>query len=420
MSSSSSPAPTPSAKGVRAFCRAFDSINHGALWSWLHHIGVSSKIIYIVKFLYEHASLQVRSEGKLSAETEITEGVRQGESLRPLLFILFINDIDLYLRGKGHYDPSIDSNNDLLTLLFADDLLILTGSQIHLHHILHDLEDYSNSKYLKVNVSKTKTNVVFRRAGLISRIQGFPLERAGESVETVSSYTYLGIPFSTAALGWLPAKSAIKKAKVAVGSVLGLLSRATSDSWYATLNLFDSIVVSTLLYAAPAWALQYIEDIELIQSNFYKRLLLLPSNTPSYVLRREVGSTRLGYLVVKLILRWYIKVLKMEDHRLPKVCLCRLMDLAVPVLSQGALGDVQRHTINYNPVLQLARVLTATNIDFNCTSKDFVYWESEEVRVLLSLKEFYLDADIAACNASSFCQMNLPCTRQLEPAAASF
>lgn len=53
------------------------------------------------------------------------EGVLQGESLSPLLFSLFINDIVDYFKQNGVSGVNIDGMNDVLLLLYADDLVIL-------------------------------------------------------------------------------------------------------------------------------------------------------------------------------------------------------------------------------------------------------------------------------------------------------
>lgn len=70
------------------FKRAFGSIPHHKLWPNLLSLGLSSKIIRIIKSLYDTAFVQVRVGGLLTDPHPVTSGVLQGESLSPLLFIL--------------------------------------------------------------------------------------------------------------------------------------------------------------------------------------------------------------------------------------------------------------------------------------------------------------------------------------------
>lgn len=114
------------------FKRAFDSINHDKLWMKLLGMGISAKIIRTLKNLYDQANLQVRTGDGLSEATDITEGVLQVEILSPLLFILFIADIEVFFRDRGAIGVNLDGLNDLLLMLYADDLAILAYSPIDL------------------------------------------------------------------------------------------------------------------------------------------------------------------------------------------------------------------------------------------------------------------------------------------------
>ena len=48
----------------------------------------------IIKHMYEEATASVKHQGILSEKFKCCLGVRQGESIPPFLFILFLNDLD--------------------------------------------------------------------------------------------------------------------------------------------------------------------------------------------------------------------------------------------------------------------------------------------------------------------------------------
>ncbi|CAG5073426.1 Similar to X-element\ORF2: Probable RNA-directed DNA polymerase from transposon X-element (Drosophila melanogaster) [Cotesia congregata] len=75
------------------FRRAFDSVPHDKLWTKLMNLGLSSKLINILKILYDNAQMKVRVNGQLSEQANVTLGVLQGEVLSPILFILYLSDI---------------------------------------------------------------------------------------------------------------------------------------------------------------------------------------------------------------------------------------------------------------------------------------------------------------------------------------
>lgn len=79
--------------------------------------------------------------------------------------------------------------------------------------------------------------------------------------------------------------------------------------WQPILKLFNSLVTSTLfMFAIQVWGLRFLEEIENIQTRFYKRLLLDPKNTTSYAIRLEVGAVKLASRVFKLSLNLIEKI----------------------------------------------------------------------------------------------------------------
>lgn len=138
------------------FRRAFDSINHQLLWMKLHNLGVSAKLVRLLRKMYSFATFKVQSNGITSKEFEVGEGVLQGEILSPLLFILFISDLEEFFRNNGCLGINIDGRNDILSLLYADDLALLAYSKADLQKILNLLMQYCQANKLTVNANKTK------------------------------------------------------------------------------------------------------------------------------------------------------------------------------------------------------------------------------------------------------------------------
>ena len=93
-----------------------------------------------------------------------------------------------------------------------------------------------------------------------------------------------------------------------------------ADRFPGITKLFDSIVTATLLYGAPVWALRYTEDIEVIQTEFFKRVFSLPKSTINAAVRQEFSLAYLENKLLKLTIGWIINILKMSDNRLRKKC----------------------------------------------------------------------------------------------------
>ena len=205
--------------------------------------------------------------------------------------------------------------------MLADDNVTLAESRPLLQRKINALARYFEINDLTVNLGKTKV-MIFRRGGRIADDETFTY--LGQPVEIVNTYTYLGIVVSYTGLFWQACNDRLSKARVALTSALSTCKSANIYSWDARTKLFDSIVVNCLLYAAPIWSLCYLDDIEIIQSNFLKRSLCLPISTTNYVLRCETGRVPLKCFVFSNLLVFWLKILKMSNNRLVRICYDRL------------------------------------------------------------------------------------------------
>ena len=76
------------------FTKAFDYVVRENLWYKLIKLGLRGKILNIIKSMYRSVKSRVKSCNKLGNEFYCKLCVRQGECLSPLLFSMFLNDIE--------------------------------------------------------------------------------------------------------------------------------------------------------------------------------------------------------------------------------------------------------------------------------------------------------------------------------------
>lgn len=109
------------------FKRAFDSVNQEKLWQKLFsRLRVSASFLRVLIDFYNKAKLSVRTNDGLTEPVEITEGVLQGETLCPILFSLFLSDLEEFFRERGARGISINHETGILLLAYADDVVFHT------------------------------------------------------------------------------------------------------------------------------------------------------------------------------------------------------------------------------------------------------------------------------------------------------
>jgi len=132
----------------------------------------------------------------MSTFFECTKGVRQGENLSPILFSLFLNDLESFLEQKVNSDLNFETESEtylkILILLYADDTVLLAESQEQLQLTINNFKSYCDQWNLKVNLTETK-NIVFGT----NKPKQFSFKFANESIEIISKYKYLGVVFAS-------------------------------------------------------------------------------------------------------------------------------------------------------------------------------------------------------------------------------
>ena len=247
-----------------------------------------------------------------------SRSVRQGCILSPLLFNLYINNLP-YLFENTLSEPFVlPDGTKINSLLYADDLIILSRSKLGLQNCLNVLSSYCETWMLKINPKKTKI-MIFQKHPRKSTDINFNI--GTESIEIVQEYTYLGTRLTptgnfTLALEHLKEKGVHAFSSIRKHSTLNRLRPNTAS------QIFDTMIFPILSYNSEIWGMYTKQDfktwdrsaIEKIHLKFCKRYLEVNNKASNIACRAELGRLPLIIPINQRIMK-YLVHLNNKDNR---------------------------------------------------------------------------------------------------------
>ena len=107
--------------------------------------------------MYSVVKACIRYNCRYSEFIDSHMGVKQGDPSSPMLFMLFINDINQCINDDLEGVFTVEDSK-LFLLLYADDQVIFAKSPETLQAMLLDIEYYCNAWGLKINTAKNKND----------------------------------------------------------------------------------------------------------------------------------------------------------------------------------------------------------------------------------------------------------------------
>ena len=169
--------------------KAYDSVNHKLILYRLHQINAPLMIIEMIKYMMDHWAINMRyTNGEKVGRIKLYNGILQGDSLSPKLFIIAINMISTQLNEK--IKPiNINGRSLMNHIFYMDDLKV----------ICEDKEEISNAHQMIMRLfSDIGMEVNTSKCGLIMhKTKEIPIGMEDIPIVTMENpYKYLGIEIS--------------------------------------------------------------------------------------------------------------------------------------------------------------------------------------------------------------------------------
>lgn len=219
--------------------KAFDLVDHKLLLSKLSYYGVCGQVLAWFKNYLLNREGYVRVNNFTSATFKIISGVPQGSILGPLLFSIFVNDVQHVV-------------SDSFCLQYADDTKIYREIRtvddcIKLQNDANSFNDWCKRNKLSLNRTKTKVMTLSRKSQLVC----YPYRIHGDLLSRVSQIRDLGVIFDSS----LRFDHHVTKVVCTSLRMLGVSCRLTREfsNPSAFLTLYCALCRSQLEYGSVVW-----------------------------------------------------------------------------------------------------------------------------------------------------------------------
>ena len=298
------------------FEKCFDTINRNLLWPILIKNGIKGKLFRCIRSMYFSVKARIRCGDSLTDQIHCTLGVKQGDNCSPVLFSLFINELALEVIRNGRHGASfLLDPYELFILLLADDVALVSETPIGLQNQLNNLCRSAKSLKLKVNLAKSNI-VVFRKGGYLGRREVWTFD--GSNMPVVNAYKYLGLFLSTKLSFSAACRDIASKAKKALLFVMQRLRQHNNHSAEVFFRIFDAKIQPIMQYGSEVWGLEqssaYCEKTHLYA---LKKFLCVSMRTPNDFVYKELNRYPITVNSIVNCIRYWIKLVQMDNHRLP-------------------------------------------------------------------------------------------------------
>ena len=229
------------------FKKAFDKVPHNRLLLKLKNIGISGKVHNWIKSWLTNRKQRVIINNHASSWADVTSGVPQGSVLGPILFLIFINDIDC---GITSYISK-----------FADDTKLMTPSNSItncdiLQTDLNKMAIWARNWLMEYNVDKCKVLHIGKNN------PQFEYSLNDTKIVTSTNETDLGVIMTSD----LKSEAHISKVTKMGNKLVGLIGRSFEvKSRDVIIRLYKTLVRPHLEYCVQVWSPHFVKDIDKLE-----------------------------------------------------------------------------------------------------------------------------------------------------------
>ena len=294
--------------------KAFDWVDRDLLMYRLLQYNIDGKMYKAVRAIYNHTESCIRLNNCLYSDWfNVKSGVRQGDSLSPTLFSLYLNEL---AKQVNELNLGIKIGNRRISILLCtDEMVFLAATEADLQQMLTAMNDWCKKWRLKVNESKS--NIVhFRKSR--QKQTNFKFEYGGKTIELKSEYKYLGVILDEHLTFTTCSKVLADSGGRALGAVISKFKQFRDVGYNTFTKMFETGVIPVMDYGSGVWGCSKNTHSESIQNKACRYFMGVHNFTPLPALHGEMGWFPTKFRKFLSILRYWNRLINMPNERLTK------------------------------------------------------------------------------------------------------
>ena len=223
--------------------KAFGTVDHSILLKKLQLYGLDSHTVQWFKSYLSNRFQSTLVNGTLSDYLPVSCRVPQGSVLGPLLFLIYINDLQ---ECELSSSPLMYADDTAFTLSAYDPTTLAEN----LNKDLEEVQKWLKSNKLTLNVKKTKYVIIGSHYRLRHLNGDLNVTVNGQRLTRATNYRYLGMEVDEA-LGWQPhVDTFCKKVSAGIGAIKRIRSLLPRQT---LLKMYDALVAHYFDYCSEVW-----------------------------------------------------------------------------------------------------------------------------------------------------------------------
>lgn len=296
------------------FKKAFDFVDRDFLLHKLQQLGIDGNFYFSIKALYSNTRSRVQVNDKVTEWFPVDRGVRQGDSLSPTLFSLYLNDLAVSIKAMNK-GVNVGGKN-ISILLYADDIVLLAPTENKLQEMLNHVNSWCNTWGMKIN--STKTQILHVRNHQRPR-SSFVFSCGDAKLLYTETYKYLGYTIHEFLINEENVAVLTSSASRSAGRIINMFRKLKNMGIKTYESLYKSYVLPIMNYGSGVWGFAGYTKPQTLQNRLSRFYLGVHRFAPVSATKIEMNwlDPREGRWIE--MLRYYNKIMQMNDDRLPKI-----------------------------------------------------------------------------------------------------